>query len=68
MNYSIEDILYIVADMEEFTHQEDELEKVITSSLSDELDIEELEFVAAAKKFAPSYQAFQEKKLFKKKN
>ncbi len=68
MNYSIEDILHIAADMQKFTHQEDELDKIVTSSLSDELDIEELEFVAAAKNTTPSYQAFLEKALLRKKN
>ena len=67
MNYSIEEILHIAADLQTFAHQPDEFDEIMMSSLSDELDIIELEHVAAARNTAPSYQSFRERALCKKK-
>ena len=56
MKENIEKLLYKVADMEFMSH-DDELSKLITSELNDELSEDMLEFVSAAS--GSDYDKFQ---------
>ena len=65
MKYSIEDLLQLVADFQEFPHENDMLDVVVKPYSLDELKENELEYAAAARGPILSFQQFQHKYLKK---
>ncbi len=49
MRYSIESILKLASDLQSFPHHRDDLDNLLDAYSSDELAINELEMVAAAR-------------------
>ena len=58
MGYPIESILALLGDMQNFLHGEDALGELTEPYLSDELDAEDLDYVAAAGSSPPGWQEF----------
>ena len=58
MRFSMEEILHLAADRQRFAHDHDSLDELVDAHLSDELSTDELDYVAAARASAPTYQDF----------